>query len=105
MEHPKFYVPYFFLEKSRFSELVQTGRIRADLILKTRLSTALMRGQAEIVDHRVVSFFRIVKTDKNRSSKLVQKAVRKRLSRKHILKRLQPIPSVYPPLVSLDSSS
>ena len=23
MEHPKFYVPYFFLEKSRFSELVQ----------------------------------------------------------------------------------
>ena len=36
MEHPKFYVPYFFLEKSRFSELVQTGRIRADLILITR---------------------------------------------------------------------
>ena len=34
MEHPKFYVPYFFLEKSRFSELVQTGRFGADLILK-----------------------------------------------------------------------
>jgi hypothetical protein len=33
MEHPKFYVPYFFLEKSRFSDLLQTGRNGADLIL------------------------------------------------------------------------
>mgnify|MGYP003314322513 CR=1 FL=1 len=39
MEHPKFYVPYFFPKKSRFSELVQTGRNRADGILNGKLNS------------------------------------------------------------------
>ena len=35
MEHPEFYVPYSPPKKSRFSELVQTGRFGADLILNS----------------------------------------------------------------------
>ena len=36
MEHPKFYVPYFFLEKSRFQKLLRTGRFWGGSNLKNR---------------------------------------------------------------------
>ena len=44
MEHPKFYVPYFPPKKSRFSELVQTGRNRASWVSQGVINSNYLSG-------------------------------------------------------------